>query len=158
MRFTRLVSKTLRSDPPEGETNSHRLMLKAGLVQQVAAGVYSYPPPGLAFPAQDRGHHPAGNGRGGRPGADDARPAAHGAVGADRPQGRVRRQPLLTGRPPGPSDGPGPHPRGGRDLHSAGQRAELPGTCRSSCTKSRPSSGTSRAPPRRTGEGCASST
>ncbi len=44
MRLTRLVSKTLRSDPPEGETNSHRLMLKAGLVQQVASGVYSYLP------------------------------------------------------------------------------------------------------------------
>ena len=44
MRFTRLVSKTLRSDPPEAETTSHRLMLKAGLIQQVAAGIYSYLP------------------------------------------------------------------------------------------------------------------
>ena len=46
MRFTRLVSKTLRSDPPEAETTSHRLMLKAGLIQQVAAGIYSYLPLG----------------------------------------------------------------------------------------------------------------
>lgn len=44
MRFTRLVSKTLRSDPPEAETASHRLMLKAGLIYQVAAGVYAYLP------------------------------------------------------------------------------------------------------------------
>ncbi len=44
MRFTRLVSRTLRSDPPEAETASHRLMLKAGMIQQVAAGVYSYLP------------------------------------------------------------------------------------------------------------------
>ncbi len=44
MRFTRLVTKTLRSDPPEAETASHRLMLKAGLIHQVAAGVYSYLP------------------------------------------------------------------------------------------------------------------
>ena len=44
MRFTRLVTKTLRSDPPEAETSSHRLMLKAGLIHQVAAGVYSYLP------------------------------------------------------------------------------------------------------------------
>ena len=44
MRFTRLVTKTLRTDPPEAETASHRLMLKAGLIQQVAAGVYSYLP------------------------------------------------------------------------------------------------------------------
>ena len=46
MRFTRLISKTLRSDPPEAETASHRLMLKAGLIQQVAAGIYSYLPLG----------------------------------------------------------------------------------------------------------------
>ena len=44
MRFTQLVSKTLRSDPPEAETASHRLMLKAGLIQQLASGVYSYLP------------------------------------------------------------------------------------------------------------------
>ena len=46
MRFTRLVSKTLRSDPPEAETSSHRLMLKAGLIYQVAAGVYASLPLG----------------------------------------------------------------------------------------------------------------
>ena len=44
MRFSRLVSKTLRSDPPDAETASHRLMLRAGLIQQVAAGVYTYLP------------------------------------------------------------------------------------------------------------------
>ena len=41
MRLTRLVSKTLRSDPPEAEMDSHRLMLKAGLIYQVAAGIYA---------------------------------------------------------------------------------------------------------------------
>ena len=44
MRFTRLVTKTLRVDPPEAETASHRLMLKAGMIHQVASGVYSYLP------------------------------------------------------------------------------------------------------------------
>ena len=44
MRFTRLLTKTLRTDPPEAETASHRLMLKAGLIHQVAAGIYSYLP------------------------------------------------------------------------------------------------------------------
>ena len=44
MRFTRLVSKTLRDDPPEAETASHRLMLRAGMIHQVAAGAYSYLP------------------------------------------------------------------------------------------------------------------
>ena len=44
MKFSRMLSKTLRFDPPEAETASHRLMLRAGLIQQVAAGVYSYLP------------------------------------------------------------------------------------------------------------------
>ena len=44
MRLSRLVSKTLREDPPEAETASHRLMIKAGLIHQVAAGVYAYLP------------------------------------------------------------------------------------------------------------------
>ena len=44
MRFTQLVSKTLREDPPDAETASHRLMVKAGLIHQVASGVYAYLP------------------------------------------------------------------------------------------------------------------
>ncbi len=44
MKFTRLVTRTLREDPPEAETASHRLMLRAGLIQQVAAGSYIYLP------------------------------------------------------------------------------------------------------------------
>ena len=44
MRLTKLVSKTLRTDPAEAETASHRLMLKSGMVSQVTAGVYSYLP------------------------------------------------------------------------------------------------------------------
>ena len=44
MRFTRLISKTMRTEPTEAETASHRLMLKAGMISQVASGVYSYLP------------------------------------------------------------------------------------------------------------------
>ena len=44
MKFTRLVSKTLRSDHPEAETAGHRLMQRAGMIYQVAAGVYAYLP------------------------------------------------------------------------------------------------------------------
>ena len=47
MRFSRMVSKTLRDDPPDAETASHRLMLRAGLIHQVASGVYSYLPMAL---------------------------------------------------------------------------------------------------------------
>jgi prolyl-tRNA synthetase len=38
---------TLREDPAEAETVSHRLMLRAGMIQKVAAGIYDYLPLGL---------------------------------------------------------------------------------------------------------------
>ena len=44
MRVTQLFGKTLRQDPAEAEIASHRLLLKAGMLHQVAAGVYAYLP------------------------------------------------------------------------------------------------------------------
>jgi prolyl-tRNA synthetase len=44
MRMTQLFNRTLRQEPSEADMISHRLLIKAGLVQQVAAGVYAYLP------------------------------------------------------------------------------------------------------------------
>ncbi|MCH7608139.1 MAG: proline--tRNA ligase [Chloroflexi bacterium] len=44
MRASRFLTKTLRQDPGEAESASHRLMLRAGMIHQVAAGVYAYLP------------------------------------------------------------------------------------------------------------------
>ena len=44
MRLSKMFGKTLRDDPAEAELASHRLMLKAVMIYQVAAGVYSYLP------------------------------------------------------------------------------------------------------------------
>ena len=46
MRLAKLFGKTLREVPAEAETASHQLLLKAGMIQQVTAGVYSYLPLG----------------------------------------------------------------------------------------------------------------
>ena len=46
MRWTRTLIPTLREAPAEAAAPSHRLMLRAGLIQQVAAGSYSYLPLG----------------------------------------------------------------------------------------------------------------
>ena len=46
MRFTQLIGKTIRTEPADAETASHRLMLKAAMISQVASGVYSYLPLG----------------------------------------------------------------------------------------------------------------
>ena len=44
MRTSKFLSRTLRQDPSETETASHRLMLRSGMMLQAAAGVYSYLP------------------------------------------------------------------------------------------------------------------
>ncbi|MFC1988423.1 proline--tRNA ligase [Chloroflexota bacterium] len=44
MRLTQLFGKTQRELPAEADTTSHRLLLRAGMIRQVAAGVYSYLP------------------------------------------------------------------------------------------------------------------
>jgi len=46
MRFSNLFGKTLKEIPSEADTTSHQLLLRAGMIQQVAAGIYSYLPLG----------------------------------------------------------------------------------------------------------------
>ena len=46
MRMRQLFSQTLRDAPAEAELSSHQLLLKAGLVRPLAAGIYSYLPLG----------------------------------------------------------------------------------------------------------------
>ena len=47
MRVSQTLIPTLREDPGEAETISHRLMLRAGMIRKVAAGIYIYLPLGL---------------------------------------------------------------------------------------------------------------
>ncbi len=47
MRTTQMFIPTLREDPGEAEIISHQLMLRAGMIRKVAAGIYSYLPLGL---------------------------------------------------------------------------------------------------------------
>jgi prolyl-tRNA synthetase len=46
MRVSKLFGKTLRQAPAEAESVSHRLLLRAGMIAQEAAGIYSYLPLG----------------------------------------------------------------------------------------------------------------
>ncbi|NKC12343.1 MAG: proline--tRNA ligase [Gammaproteobacteria bacterium] len=46
MRTSRLLLATLKEDPSEAEIISHRLMLRAGLIRRLAAGLYSWLPLG----------------------------------------------------------------------------------------------------------------
>ena len=47
MRTSQVLIPTLREDPGEAEVVSHRLMLRAGMIRKVAAGIYTYLPLGL---------------------------------------------------------------------------------------------------------------
>jgi prolyl-tRNA synthetase len=47
MRLSRLFAPTLREDPAEAEIPSHKLLLRAGFIRQVMAGVYTTLPLGL---------------------------------------------------------------------------------------------------------------
>src|ERR1700694_2553443 len=42
MHWTQLFIPTLRENPAEAEVVSHRLLLRAGYIRQLAAGIYSY--------------------------------------------------------------------------------------------------------------------
>ncbi len=47
MRMSKLLMPTLREVPAEAEIVSHQLMLRAGMIRRLAAGIYSYLPLGL---------------------------------------------------------------------------------------------------------------
>ena len=44
MRYSQMLIPTLREDPSEAEIVSHRLMLRAGMIRKLAAGIYSFLP------------------------------------------------------------------------------------------------------------------
>ena len=46
MRISKLFGKTQKETPAEAETASHQLLLRAGMIHQIAAGVYAYLPLG----------------------------------------------------------------------------------------------------------------
>ena len=47
MKTTSLLLSTLKEVPADAEIISHRLMLRAGLIRRVAAGIYTWLPIGL---------------------------------------------------------------------------------------------------------------
>lgn len=46
MRMSQLVAPTLREDPSEAEVVSHKLLLRAGFIRKLSAGIYNYLPLG----------------------------------------------------------------------------------------------------------------
>ncbi|MGL5245634.1 MAG: proline--tRNA ligase, partial [Sarcina sp.] len=47
MKMSNMLISTLREVPAEAEIASHKLMLRAGMMRKMAAGIYNYMPLGL---------------------------------------------------------------------------------------------------------------
>ena len=47
MKYSKMFVKTLKTAPSAADTANHRLLVQAGFVRQVMAGVYTYLPLGL---------------------------------------------------------------------------------------------------------------
>lgn len=47
MRYSKFFIPTLKEDPADAEVVSHRLMVRAGMIRKLAAGIYNYLPLGL---------------------------------------------------------------------------------------------------------------
>src|SRR3954454_3003871 len=47
MRWTRTLIPTSKDDPTDAQITSHKLMIRAGLIRQLTAGVYDFLPLGL---------------------------------------------------------------------------------------------------------------
>jgi prolyl-tRNA synthetase len=47
LRYTRLLAPTLKEEPSDAEVASHRLLVRAGMIRQVARGIYDFLPLGL---------------------------------------------------------------------------------------------------------------
>ena len=62
MRLSRFFLPILKENPKEAEIVSHRLMLRAGMIRQEAAGIYAWLPLGLSRAEEDRADRARGNG------------------------------------------------------------------------------------------------
>ena len=47
MRFSSYFIPTVKEDPSDAEIISHKLMVRAGMIRKLAAGIYNYLPLGL---------------------------------------------------------------------------------------------------------------
>src|SRR5258705_5323519 len=60
MRLSRFLLPILKENPKEAEIVSHRLMLRAGMIRQEAAGIFARLPPGFRGIEKNQRRGPAG--------------------------------------------------------------------------------------------------
>jgi hypothetical protein len=130
MRLSRYFLPVLKETPAEAQIVSHRLMLRAGMIRQAAAGIYSWLPLGwrvlrrieaIVHEEQQRaGHIPL----------LDAHPAARRTVARKRPLRRLRRRDAAHPRPAWPRHALRADQRRADHRHLSRPCRQLQATCR----------------------------
>ena len=121
MRMSTMFGRTLREAPSGAEVAGHRLLLRAGFVRQLAAGVFSYLP--LARRSIRKIEDILREEMDAVGGQEVSMPVVQPADVWKR-SGRYRIDGTGTGqaaRPEGPGDGAGDDPRGGRRRPGGGR-------------------------------------
>ena len=140
MRWSHLFIPTLRENPAEAEVVSHQLLLRAGYIRQLSAGIYNY-----LFLAQrslqkiERIIREEMDAIGGA-GNAAARAPSRGIVAGIGPLGRDGRQHVPAEGPFRPSALPRHDARREHDGDRARARCAATSNCRRSGTRSKPSS------------------
>ena len=57
MRLSHLFSQTLREIPADAEVASHQLLVRAGFIRQLGAGIFTYLPLAYRILIQNHGYH-----------------------------------------------------------------------------------------------------
>ena len=68
VRLSQAFVPTLKEAPADAQVASHKLLVRAGFIRQLGAGIYDYLPLAKRTLTQDRGDRPRGDGRHRRPG------------------------------------------------------------------------------------------
>ena len=121
-----LLIPTLKEDPADAEVVSHKLLVRAGMIRQVARGIYDFLPLGLRVRAQGRAHRPRGDGPRRRAGDPDAGRLPGRALAGERALGALRQGAAAHQGPQRPRLLLRPDARGGDHRPRAPRRALVP--------------------------------
>ena len=99
MRWSRAFLPVLKESPTDAQIVSHKLMLRAGLVRQTAAGIYAWLPLGFRVLKKIEQIVREEQDRAGSPGTADADAAVGRAVARERPLRRLWARDAAHPRP-----------------------------------------------------------
>ena len=125
-RYSRTFIPTLKEAPADAQVASHRLLVRAGFIRQLGAGIYDHLPLARRSLAKVERIVRGRDGRHRRPGVPPAGHPPGGDLEGERPLGRDGRQHVPAEGPQGRRLLPGHDPRGDLHRHRPRRAAQLP--------------------------------